>query len=202
MFRTVRNFYGRAGILLGVILLACAFVCTRQAAAAPAMQATTGTVTGQVISLDNVPLPNVKLSAWAQEPGTPNRTQLGQYQSDAQGRYSADVPPGQVWMQFETQDVLGQSFWGYDNKPVDVVAGQTISNQDFVVAIRVVSEPPTAVPAPPTAVPAPPTPEPTVLPGMPTTGSGPDMRLPLLAVLGLTMLVLGLVLVQRRRVSR
>ena len=118
-------------------------------------QAGTGTITGQVISLDNVPLPNVLLSAYGQDPSTPNRTPLGQVRSDAQGQYSIQVPVGTVWMQFETQDVLGQSFWGYSNKPVDVAAGQTVTGEDFVVAIRVVSEPPTAVP--PTAVPEPPT---------------------------------------------
>jgi len=226
---SVRNIYVRTGLILGVMILTFALAYTGQANAAPLGQAGTGTITGKVISLDNVPLPNVLLSAYGQDPSIPNRTPLGQVRSDAQGQYSIQVPAGQVWMQFETQDVLGKSFWGYSNKPVQVAAGQTVTGQDFVVAIRVVSEPtavpPTAVPAPPTAVPPtatavpptatevppsatavpptatevppPPTPLPPVTPGMPSTGSGPDLQLPLIGVLGLLMVLAGLV--QRRR---
>jgi len=72
--------------------------------------------------------------------------------------------------------------------PVDVTAGQTVTGQDFRVAIRIVSEPS----APPPVI-APP-------PGMPTTGAGIDLRLPLLGGLGLLMMMLGLV--QRRRALR
>ncbi len=200
--RALRNFWVRTGVLLGAVILTCVLACAGPAAAAPLGQAGTGTVTGQVLSLDNVALPNVHLAAYAQGPSDQNRTKLGEFQSDAQGRYSAQVPAGQVWMEFETQDILGQSFWGYDNLPVNVAAGQTVSGQDFRVAIRVVSLPPTQVP--PTAVPVPTmVPVPTtlpVLPGMPTTGAGPDVRLPLVGGLGLLMLVLGLV--QRRRTHR
>ena len=200
MKRTIRNFYVRTGALLGAMIFVCGLALVGHASAAPLGQADTGTITGQVISLDDVPLPNVKLAAYSSEPGTPNRTMLGEYTSDAQGRYSAQVPAGQVWMEFETQDVLGQSFWGYDNKPVDVVAGQTVGDQDFRVAIRVVSQQPTPVAGPPTEVPALPTVVPPVVPGMPTTGAGPNLWLPILGASGFLMLLLGLV--QRRRALR
>lgn len=192
--KAVRNFWVCMGILLGAMILTSAV----PAAAAPPAQAGTGTITGQVLSLDDVPLPGVHLSAYTQDPSVPNRTPAAQIQSDAKGQYSVAVPAGTVWMQFETQDVLGQSFWGYSNKPVEVAAGQTVTGQDFRVAIRVVSEPPTAVPA--TAVPVP-TAEP--LPGMPTTGAGPDMNVPLAAVLGLLMLLTGSVwMIAQRRAQR
>jgi len=165
------------------------------ATASALRQAGTGTITGQVLDLDNKPLANVHLSAFSQAQSTPNRTPLSQFQTDAQGRYSVQVPAGQIWIHFETQDINGQSWWGYDNLPVTVAAGQTVSGQDFRVAIRQVSEPPTAVP--PTAVPPAATPEATVpAPGMPSSGAGPDLRLPLIAGLGLLLLLIGLV--QRR----
>ena len=185
MMRAVHNFWVRTGVLLGAVILAYALVCAGPAAAAPLGQAGTGTVTGQVVSLDDVPLPNVRLAAFAQAPGTPHRAQLTEVQSDAHGRYSVQVPAGQVWMQFLTQDIGGQSFWGYDNLPVNVAAGQTVSGQDFRVAIRVVSEPPAALQPPP---------------GMPSTGAGPALLPPLLGGLGLLLLLLGLI--QRRRAPR
>lgn len=190
MMKTVRNFWTRTGILLGGVILAYALVSSGSAAAAPLGQAGTGTVTGRVLSLDNVPLPNVRLAAYAQAPDVQNRTPLAQFQSDAQGAYSVQVPAGTVWLQFETQDVLGQSFWGYSNLPVDVAAGQTVTGQDFRVAIRVVSEPQAPVPQP-----APVTP-----PGMPATGAGANLWLPLAGGLGLLLLFFGLV--QRRRAPR
>lgn len=185
MTRAISNFRVRTGVLLGAMIFACTLVCAGPAAAAPLYQAGTGTITGQVLSVDDIPLPNVRLSAFAEGPGTPNRTRLGGVQSDAQGQYSIQVPAGTVWMEFETQDINGQSFWGYDNLPINVAAGQTISGQDFRVAIRVVSGPPTAV---------------SPLPGMPTTGSGPGLGLTLAGGLGLLLLLLGLA--QRRRAPR
>jgi hypothetical protein len=154
--RAVRNFYVRTGVILGAIILAVALAYGGPAGAAPLGQAGTGTVTGHVRSLDNVSLPNVLIAAYNTPQSTPNRPKVGETKTDAQGNYSIQVPAGMIWTSFETQDVLGQSFWGYDNKPIQVAAGQTITGQDFVVAIRVVQEPPTAVPAtavPPTAVP-------------------------------------------------
>lgn len=192
MREAIRNFRLRTVVLLSVMLVASAFAYAVPVAAAPLDQAGTGTITGQVLSADNVPLPNVRLAAYAQAPGTPNRTQLAALQSDAQGRYSVQVPAGTVWMEFLTQDIGGQSFWGYSNLPVNVAAGQTIGDQNFVVAIRIVSEPQ----AP--AAPAPPASSPVV--GMPRTGAGPDMWAPLGAVLGMLMILTGMV--QRRRAPR
>jgi MYXO-CTERM domain-containing protein len=196
--RAVRNFWVHTSVLLVALLLACSLIWAGPIAAAPLGQAGTGTVTGQVLSLDDVPLAAVRLAAYSEPQTNPNRVPLAEFRSDAQGQYSIDLPPGQVWMSFLTQDILGESFWGYDNLPITVVAGQTISGQDFRVAIRIVSEPepPTAVPA--TAVPVPTAaPEP---PGMPTTGTGPDPQLPLVGALGLLLLAFGLAL--RRRVPR
>jgi len=178
---------------VGVVALGCALAWAGPAAAAPPAQGATGTVTRKVLSLDGQPLARVLLSAYNQSPDTANRTALGQYRSDAQGQYTAQVPAGTIWMGFLTQDILGQSFWGYDNLPVTVAAGQTVTDQNFVVAIRVVSEPPTAVPAPVPVAPAP-------LPGMPTTGAGPDLGLPLVGGLGLLLILLGIV--QRRRATQ
>ena len=185
MMKTFRNFWARTGVLLGAVILACSLASAGPAAAAPLGQAGTGTITGQVLSLDNVALPNVRLAAFAQAPNTPNRAPLAEFQSDAQGRFSIQVPAGTVWTEFLTQDIGGQSFWGYSNLPVTVAAGQTVSGQDFRVAIRVVSEPLAPVQPPP---------------GMPTTGSGPELLLPVAGALGLLLFMFGLV--QRRRATR
>jgi hypothetical protein len=185
MMRAVRKFWVCIGVLLSAVLLTFAM----PAAAAPPAQANTGTITGQVLSLDNAPLPAVRIAAYSEAQTSANRTAIVEVRTDAQGRYSVQVPAGTIWMGFLTQDILGQSFWGYDNLPVTVAAGQTVTDQNFVVAIRVVSEPPTAVPAPVPVAPAP-------LPGMPTTGAGPDLGLPLVGGLGLLLILLGIV--QRR----
>jgi LPXTG-motif cell wall-anchored protein len=188
----VRDSWIRTGALLIAIILVCSFASAGSAVASPVGQAGTGTITGKVISENDVPLPNVKLAAFAQAPGTPDRVKLADVQSDARGQYSVQVPPGQVWMEFLTQDILGRSFWGYDNLPVNVVAGQTIPDQNFVVAIRVVSEPEPAA----TAVPAP-----TVAPpGMPTTGAGTSSLLLPAIAFGVMLMLLGLL--QRRRARR
>src|SRR5689334_9103935 len=130
---TVRNFLARSGVLLAALLLACAFA-SAGSAAAPLGQAGTGTVTGQALSLDNIPLPNVRLAAFAQGPDTPNRTALTEFQTDAAGHYAIQVPAGTVWIEFLTQNIGGRIFWGYSNLPVNVAAGQTVSGQDFRVA--------------------------------------------------------------------
>jgi hypothetical protein len=185
MTKDVLNFRRGTFVLIGAVLLACAFAGAGPTAAAPLAQAGTGTITGQVVDLDNVPLPAVRLAAYNQGQDTPNRTPLAELRSDAQGRYSVQVPAGTVWMEFLTQDILGQSFWGYSNLPVQVAAGQTVSGQDFRVAIRVVAV-------------ATPVPAPVAPPGMPTTGAGPDdLWRPLVAGLGLLLVAFGLV--QRRR---
>jgi hypothetical protein len=176
MMRAIRNFWVSIGVILAAAILAFA----GPAAAAPLGQAGTGTITGQVLSLNDVPLPNVHLAAFADGPSSPNRTRLGDVQSDAQGRYSIQVPAGTVWMEFLTQDIAGQSFWGYDNLPVNVAAGETVSGQDFRVAIRIVSEPPPAVQPP--VGPA---------PGMPRTGAGPDLWLPLALLVAVSLLIGG-----------
>src|SRR5437762_3532874 len=191
MIRAIRNSWVRTGVLLGAVILASALVCVGPTSAAPLGQAGTGTVTGQVLSLNDIPLPNVRLAAFAQGPSQQNRTALAQVQSDAQGRYSVQVPAGTIWMEFETQDINGQSFWGYDNLPVNVADGQTVSGQDFRVAIRIVSAPPHAVVPPPAVSPP---------PGMPATGAGPGLWLPIAGGLGALLLLFGLVL--RRRATR
>ena len=175
-----RNFRVRIDVLLSAMLLAWAVTCALPANAAPLGQAGTGTITGQVLGLDDVPLANVRLAAFAQGPTVPDRTRLAEIVTDTQGRYSVQVPEGMVWVEFQTQDINGQTFWGYSNLPVNVTAGQTVSGQDFRVAIGVVSRPPSTGP----------------FPGMPTTGAGPDLWLPVAGGLGLLVFVAGLV--QRR----
>ena len=180
MMKAVSNFRICTGVLLGAVIFACALTCAGPATAAPLGQAGTGTITGQVLSLDDIPLANVRLAAFAQAPGAPDRTRLAEIQTDAQGRYSVQVPEGMVWVEFQTQDINGQTYWGYSNLPVNVVAGQTVSGQDFRVAVGVVSRPVGTGP----------------FPGMPTTGAGAGMWMPLAGGLGLLMLLFGLV--QRR----
>jgi LPXTG-motif cell wall-anchored protein len=189
MISIARNFWAATGAALLAIVLAFGSGSAGPAAAAPLGQAGTGTVSGQVLSADNVPLAGVRLAAFNQAPGTANRTPLAEFQSDAQGQYSVQVPAGTVWVEFLTQDIRGQSFWGYSNLPVNVAEGQTAGGQDFRVAIRVVSEP-----SPPVTVPAPVTP-----PGMPSTGGGFDPGLAVAGVLGLLLVALGLV--TRRRAA-
>ena len=185
------------GALILLALAAGLLALPGHAAAAPAAQAGTATISGQVISLDNVPLPNVHLAAYNQPQDVANRQPLVEFQSDAQGQYSVQVPAGQIWMVFLTQDVLGQSFWGYSNKPQTVTAGQTLTGQDFIVAIRVVAAgAPTPVPP---VVPPPIVPPPAPPVGMPATGS-PDLLPGLLAALAL--LCLGTGVATRRLVRR
>ena len=208
------------GMVALLLALALCVGVVGTAAAHPVAQAGTATISGRVYSADGQGLPNVKLAAYNQSGGSPNRVALLEFQSGADGRYSVQVPAGTVWMAFLTQDVLGQSFWGYDYTPINVVAGVNQSNINFEVAIRVVSTPqpvatavpPTAVPptaVPPTAVPPtplpppptiappePPMPQPT--PGMPVAGHGTTpLDGLLLLVLGVLALGSGLVLHRR-----
>jgi hypothetical protein len=164
-------------IVRNALMVACLVVglaaLSGRAAAAPAAQAG-GTISGQVLSADNVPLPNVKLAAYTEQQGATGRVAVATFQSDAQGRYTAQVPAGRITVAFLTQDVLGQSFWGYDNLPVDVAAGATVTGEDFRVAIRVVAAG-APTPAPPPAATAEPTAAPVATPmpvGMPSTGAG------------------------------
>lgn len=187
---------GLAGI---VALLALALVALAPGpAAATARFQATATLSGHVLSADNLPLAGVRLAAFTQAGTTPNRQPVANIQTGADGSYSVSVPAGTIWMNVLTQDVLGQSFWGYDREPVNVDAGAMLTNQDFVIAIRVVSLPPTPLPA---ATPEPPlptaTPEPPV--GMPS--SGQPAPAPGLFLLPLLLLV-GLGVVLRRRAAR
>lgn len=175
---TISSFRARTYVLLTTVIFAWAFAGELPANAAPLRQAGTGTITGQVLSLDNIPLANVRLAAFAQAPGAPDRTRLAEMQTDAQGRYSVQVPEGMVWVEFQTQDINGQTYWGYSNLPVTVTAGQTIGEQDFRIAVGVVSRPEGSGP----------------FPGMPTTGAGAGLWLPLASGLGLLLLLFGVVL--------
>ena len=160
-------------------------------AAATARLQTTATLSGQVRSADGVPLAGIRLAAYTQANTTQDRQPVVNIQTDAAGRYSVAVPAGPIWMSVLTQDIQGSSFWGYDREPVTVTAGSTLTDQDFVIAIRVLpASPPTPAP---TEIPVP---QPPV--GMPASGqpaSGPGaLFLPLLLLIGA-----GLVL--RRRAA-
>src|SRR6478672_12932431 len=109
MMNIVSNVLFRTCVLLSAVILGCALAFTVPASAAPLRQADTGTITGQVLSLDNVPLANVLLATYNQDPSVPNRTALSEFRSDAQGHYSVQVPAGTIWVQFQTQDINGQS---------------------------------------------------------------------------------------------
>jgi hypothetical protein len=180
--------------IMGIALvLALAFAALSSGAAAhPAPAQATGTLTGLVYSADNVPLAGIHLAVYNQPNTTQDRQPIATTDSGPDGRYSVSVPPGQVWMAVLTQDIRGESFWGYDRVPVNVAAGATLTDQDFVIAIRVVSTPPP--PAAPT--PAPPPPEPPV--GMPS--SGQPSPLPGGVVVSLLLLI-GAGLVLRRRAA-
>ncbi len=152
---------------------------------------TTATLSGQVLSADNAPLAGVYLAAFTQSGATANRQPVANVQTDANGRYSVSVPAGPIWMNVLTQDLGGQSFWGYDREPVNVAAGDTLVDQNFIIAIRVVSTPPTATVAPPPPTPLPPAPTPTAVivepVGMPA--SGQPSPLPALLLLSLALLI-------------
>ncbi len=166
-------------------------------ASQPRLQAT-ATLTGQVLSADNVPLAGIRLAAFTQPGTTPDRQPAASIQTDANGRYSVSVPAGPIWMNVLTQDIGGQSFWGYDREPVNVVAGTTLAGQDFVIAIRVVSTPPTPTVVPPAPTPVPPVVEPPV--GMPASGQpGPA---PALLLLTLALLISTGLVLRRRAASR
>lgn len=193
MLRVARKLLAWTSTVLGAVILTFALAGAGMASAASLAQAGTGTITGQVLSLDNVALPNVRLATYSQAPGTPNRTPLSRFQSDAQGNYSVQVPAGQIWVEFETQDINGQSFWGYDLLPLDVASGSTITGQDFRVAIRIVSEPAAPVTQPQPVATA-------TAPGMPTTGVGFTPVPVLVAMFGLLLMTAGLVM--RRKSAR
>ena len=80
----------RNALMVALLLMGLAALAGR-AAAAPAAQAG-GTVSGQVLSADNVPLANVKLAAYTEQQGATGRVAVATFQSDAQGRYTAQVP--------------------------------------------------------------------------------------------------------------
>jgi hypothetical protein len=151
----------------------------------------TGTLTGLVYSADNVPLAGIHLAVYNQPNTVQDRQPIATTDSGADGRYSISVPAGRVWMAVLTQDIRGESFWGYDRQPADVAAGATLTDQDFVIAIRVVATPP------------PPTPEPTPPPPVGMPSSGQPFPAPTALVLTLLLLIgAGLVLRRRTAASR
>ena len=180
--------------IMGIALvLALAFAALGSSAAArPAPAQATGTLTGLVFSADNVPLPGIHLAVYDQPNTTQDRQPIATTDSGPDGRYSVSVPAGRVWMAVLTQDIRGQSFWGYDRVAADVAAGATLTDQDFVIAIRVVAAPP----APATPTPAPPPPEPPV--GMPSSGQPSPLPGGLFVTL---LLLIGAGLVLRRRAA-
>lgn len=183
-------------VVLALVPFAAGSVAAHPAGLPPSQA--TATLTGQVRSANNQPLAGVRLAAFTQPGTTIDRQPAASIQTDAEGRYSVSVPAGPIWMNVLTQDISGQSFWGYDREPVNVVAGTTLADQDFVIAIRVVSVPAPPTVAPPAPTPVPPTPAPTAVVepvGMPASGQpGPVPAWPLLLLAGL----IGTGLVLRR----
>lgn len=130
------------------------------------------TVSGRVVSRNNVPLGGMNILAQdALDTGVKQIAPPGTFSAAVtkeDGTYSLSVPAGQVWLALKTGAV-----WGYQLKPITFSAGQTLTGADFVPAISVL--PRLAFPTP-TAAPAPTVVSPVgaVSPevGMPTTGQG------------------------------
>lgn len=183
---------GRIHRIMGIaLMLALAFAALGNSAAArPAPAQATGTLTGLVFSADNVPLAGIHLAVYNQPNTVQDRQPIALTDSGPDGRYSVSVPAGRVWMAVLTQDIRGESFWGYDRLPADVAAGATLTDQDFVIAIRVVAAPP------PPATPTPAPPEPPV--GMPSSGQPAPAPGGLILTL---LLLVGAGLVLRRRAT-
>ena len=162
-------------------------------------------VTGQVRDLDGVPLggmaiyaTNALATGLKQVKGPPI---FSATRTDADGRYTLDLPAGEIWLGIKTG-----AGWGYQQKPRQVQAGDNFSDGDFVVAIRTGAQyfPPTATPAAaPTSTPtgnvgpiiSPP-------PGMPVTGQPADSAWPALLLVGLLALLAGGILRGRPTVRR
>jgi hypothetical protein len=162
------------------------------------------TVTGRVLSKNNVPLGGMNIVAHDRfdtgvrqvaPPTTFNRTLTNE-----DGTYSLAVPAGVVWLTLKTGAV-----WGYQLNPITFSAGQTVSGADFVAAVSVL--PRLAFPSPtaeatlaPTA-----TPVQAVSPvvGMPATGQGPGPGpWAVLAALGALATLAGSALALRGRGAR
>jgi hypothetical protein len=183
----------------GLLVLGLAGLGVSPAAAAPAPQAGTGTVSGRSLSQDNVPLAGNTISAYTQPGSVQDRAPVAQTTTAADGTYTLTVPAGTVWI-----NIAPIGHWPYDYTPIQLNAGDQITGIDFVVAIRVL---PTSVPeataVPPTAVAEPATPTPIPPPvGMPVTG-GPaaiELTLPVLLLLaGLLLAATGWLIRWSRR---
>jgi hypothetical protein len=158
-------------------------------------------VTGQVRDLDGVPLggmaiyaTNALATGLKQVKGPPI---LSATHTDAAGRYTLDLPAGEVWLGIKTG-----AGWGYQQKPRQVQAGDNFTDGDFVVAIRTGAQyfPPTATPvSTPTGNVGPIISPP---PGMPVTGQPADSAWPALLIVGLLALLAGGILRGRAAVRR
>jgi len=190
-----------------------------------ANQPLVATISGRVTSVDGVPLGGLNILANDRQDTGVRQTApppiLSATVSDVDGNYSLQVPAGTIWLTLKTG-----AAWGYQLVPLNISAGQKVTNADFKAAIRVLprSEFPTATAVPPapatavppataTAVPPSATPVPpsaTPVPqssvggvvgiGMPSTGSptAPTLWL-LLTGLSLLLVLGGYTLAVRRR---
>ncbi|MDQ2807150.1 MAG: carboxypeptidase-like regulatory domain-containing protein [Chloroflexota bacterium] len=178
------------------------------------------TISGQVTSVDGVPLGGVNIIANdRQDTGVRQVAPppiLSATVTDGDGNYSLQVPAGTIWLTMKTG-----AAWGYQLVPINITAGEKVSKADFKAAVRVLprTEFPTetAVPqptAPPatateipaataTAVPAPATATPQSNVngniGMPSTGNPDGAGLWLLLIgVGLLLVLGGRTLAIRR----
>ena len=163
------------------------------------------TMSGRVTSLDGVPLGGMNIVANSQVDTGVRQVQqpptLSATVTAADGTFTLPVPAGPVWLTLQSGAI-----WGFQRKPVQVRAGETITSADFVAAVRVLdrSNFPVATPVPAPTAPA--TPVANVGPllgGMPATGTGgtPDLWLAL-AVLGVVAVGAGGALVRHTRLHR
>lgn len=160
------------------------------------------TMSGRVTSLDGVPLGGMNIVAQNQVDTGVRQVQqpptLSATVTDADGTFTLPVPAGPVWLTLKSG-----AMWGYQRKPVEVQAGETLTNADFVAAVRVLDRSnfplatPTAAPATPISNVGP------LLGGMPATGTGgtPLLWLALVA-LGVVAVGAGGVLVRQARPQR
>ncbi len=161
------------------------------------------TISGNVTSLDGVPLGGVNIVANDQRDTGVRQTApppvLNATMTDAAGNYSLQVPAGTIWLTLKAG-----AAWGYQLNPINVTAGQNLTGTDFKAAIRVLprTDFPTATAVPlPTATPVP---QSNVSPavgsiGMPRTGHNDLTGWGLLIAASLLLLLGGSALTRTAR---
>ena len=117
---------------------------------APSAAPPVATMSGRVTSMDGVPLGGMNVVAYDQiDTGVRQVREppaLGTAITGVDGTYTLGVPAGRILLTLKSG-----SIWGYQLKPLQVNAGDTITGADFVAAVRILdrSNFPAATPVPP-----------------------------------------------------